>query len=148
MRTTQYLRKNAAEMRAIARRSMVQASAEDKIKRAERSRTRPAGELAGLQVGDLVDIYRPTLPKDIPRWNGPATVCDLTSLRDGMVGVQWQGRNLLVGTQDCRRALAFVFAPIFFGGGSSPIETLRRAAESFNGVMRSGWIRKDPNWIA
>ena len=93
------LKENAAEMRAIALRSMVQASAEDKIKRAERSRTRPAGELAELQVGDLVDIYRPTLSKDTPRWNGPATVCDLTSLR-------------------------------------------------FNGVMRLGWIRKDPNWIA
>jgi hypothetical protein len=118
------------------------------VKRAERSRTRPAGELAELQTGDLVDIYRPTLSKDTPRWNGPATVCDLTSLRDGMIGVRWQGRNLLVRTQDCRRALAFVFAPIFFGGGSSPIETRRRAAESFNGVMRLGWIRKDPSWIA
>ena len=135
-------KENAVEMRAIALRSMVQASAEDKIKRADKSRTRPAGELAELQVGDLVDIYGPTLSKDVPRWNGPATVCDLTSLRDGMV------RNLLVRTQDCRRALACVFAPIFFGGGSSPIETLRRAAETFNGVMRLGWIRKDQHWIA
>lgn len=69
----------------------------------------------GLQVnskictGDLVDIWRPTLSKDVPRWNGPATVVDLTAIPDGIIGVRWQGRNLQIRVQDCRRALAFMF---------------------------------------
>ena len=58
-------KENAAEMRVIALRSMVQASAEDKIKRAERSRTRPAGELAELNVGDWVDIYTKSVRRHI-----------------------------------------------------------------------------------
>ena len=135
-------------LRSIAVQSMVQAAAEDRIKRAEATRTRPAGELRELQIGDLVEIYRPVLNKDVSRWNGPASVTDLTSLVDGMVGVRWQGRNLQVRVQDCRRALAFVFAPIMFGRGSSPIEVLRRAAESFKGCMRVGWIKHQTTWIA
>jgi len=135
-------------LRFIAVQSMVQAAAEDRIKRAESTRTRPAGELRELQIGDLVEIYRPVLNKDVSRWNGPASVTDLTSLVDGMVGVRWQGRNLQVRVQDCRRAFAFVFAPIMFGRGSSPIEVLRRAAESFKGCMRVGWIKHQTTWIA
>ena len=135
------------KLREIALRSMLQATAEGKMVRADSSKTRPAGELAGLEVGDAVDIYRPTLSKDVSRWNGPATVTDLTSLRDGIVGVKWQGRNLQVKVQECRRALAYMFAPILFGGSLSPIDCLRRAAESFNGVMRLGWIRKGGDWI-
>ena len=114
---------------------MLQAAAEDRIRRANQHKTRPAGELQGLQVGDLVDIFRPTLNKDVPRWNGPASVTDLTAVTDGLVGVRWQGRNLQIRVQDCRRALAFLFAPVLFGGGLSPIEILRSAAESFHGTM-------------
>ena len=136
------------KLRSLAVQSMVQAAAEDRIKRAEATRTRPAGELRELQVGDLVEIYRPVLNKDVSRWNGPASVTDLTSLVDGLIGVRWQGRNLQVRVQDCRRALALVFAPIMFGRGSSPIEMLRRAAESFKGCMRVGWIKHQTSWIA
>ena len=45
----------------------------------------------------------------MPRWNGPATVVDLTAIPDGIIGVRWQGRNLQIRVQDCRRALAFMF---------------------------------------
>ena len=76
------------------------------------------------------------------RWNGPAVVTDLTSLRDGIIGVRWQGRNLQVRVQDVRRALAYMSVPILFGGSMSPIDCLRRAAEGFDGVIRLGWIRK------
>ena len=72
---------------------------------------------------------------------------DLTSLPDGQIEVRWQGRNLQVRVQDCRRALAYVFVPILFGGGSSPIELLRRAAETFQGVMRVGWIKHNSTWL-
>ena len=35
-----------------------------------------------------------------------------------------------------------------FGRGSSPIEVLRRAAESFKDCMRVGWIKHQLTWIA
>ena len=139
-------KEHPVRLRTLAVQSMMQAAAEDRIRRANSTKTRVSGELKDLQTGDLVDIYRPTLSKDVPRWNGPATVVDLTSLRDGIIGVRWQGRNIQMRVQDVRRALAFAYAPIFFGGGSSPIEVLRRAAESFDGVMRVGWIRHQDTW--
>ena len=80
--------------------------------------------------------------------DGPKAVVDLTAIPDRIIGVRWQGRNLQIRVQDCRRALAFMFAPIFFGGGSSPIEVLRMAAETFQGCMRVGWFRKQDRWIA
>ena len=89
-----------------------------------------------MQVGDLVDISRPTLSKDVPRWHGPASITDVTAVPDGIIGVRWQGRNLQVRVQDARRALAFAYAPAFFGGANSPIEVLKVAAESFKGCMR------------
>ena len=54
--------------------------------------------------------------------DGPKAVVDLTAIPDRIIGVRWQGRNLQIRVQDCRRALAFMFAPIFFGGGSSPMK--------------------------
>ncbi len=127
---------------------MVRAAAEDRIKRAEATRTRPAGELIEVQVGDLVEIYRPVLNRDVCRWNGVASGTDLTSLVDCLIGVWWQGRNLQDRAQDCRRALAFVFAPLVFGKCSSPIEMFRRAAEPFTGCMRVGWFKHPSSWIA
>ena len=141
-------REHPMRLRTLAAQSMLQAAAEDRIRRANQHKTRPAGELQGMQVGDLVDIYRPTLSKDVPRWNGPASITDLTAVTDGLIGVRWQGRNLQVRVQDCRRALAFLFAPVLFGGGMSPIEVLRMAAESFHGTMRVGWIKHESKWLA
>ncbi|CAL1139494.1 unnamed protein product [Cladocopium goreaui] len=140
-------REHPARLRSIAVQAMIQASAEDRIRRANATKSRPAGELKDMQVGDLVDIYRPTISKDVPRWHGPASITDLTALTDGIIGVRWQGRNLQVRVQDARRALAFAYAPAFFGGANSPIEVLKVAAESFKGCMRVGWFRKNDRWL-
>ena len=141
-------REHPARLRSIAVQAMIQASAEDRIRRANATKSRPAGELKDMQVGDLVDIYRPTISKDVPRWHGPASITDLTALTDGIIGVRWQGRNLQVRVQDARRALAFAYAPAFFGGANSPIEVLKVAAESFKGCMRVGWFRKNDRWLS
>ena len=73
----------------------------------------PAGELQGLEVSDLVEIFRPAISKEVPYGT------DLASIKDGLVGVRWQGRNLQVRVQDCRRALSFTVVPIVFNIGSS-----------------------------
>ena len=134
-------------LREVAIRAMVQSTAEAKAIRASKSQTRPAGELANLQLVESVDILRPTISKDISRWNGPARVTDLSALIDGLIGVRWQGRNFQVRVQDCRRSLAFLSVPFLFGGSMSPIDRLRHAAENYHGVLRLGWIRKEGKWI-
>eukprot|EP00435_Cladocopium_sp_Y103_P035006 s3086_g9.t1 len=78
-------REHPMRLRTLAVQSMLQAAAEERIRRANQHKTRPAGELQGMQVGDLVDIYRPTLSKDVPRWNGPASITDLTAVTDGLI---------------------------------------------------------------
>ena len=95
---------NPAKLRSLAVQSMLQAAAEDRIRRANATKSRPAGELKDLHLGDLVDIWRPTLSKDVPRWNGPVTVVDLTAIPDGIIG--GDGR---VGT--CRSVFRIAVEP-------------------------------------
>ena len=134
---------NPSRLRSIALQAITQATAQSRAQVALNSKTRPAGELQGLAVNDLVEIYRPAVSKDVSRWHGPATVVDVTSIIDGVVGVRWQGRNLLVRVQDCRRALSFTVIPVYFGrNAAAPIEILRAAAETIEGAaLRLGWIR-------
>ena len=67
---------NADVLRSRAIQAMVQATAEAKLMRANRSKTRPSGELLELAVGDQVDIFRKGTTKDISGWLGPCVVCD------------------------------------------------------------------------
>eukprot|EP00959_Pyramimonas_sp_CCMP1952_P063792 1332581-Pyramimonas_sp.AAC.1 len=76
--------------------AIIQGTASDRLSRALNSRTRPAGELLELKIGDEVDIYRAPPNKDLSGWRGPAVVTDLTRLREGMIGVRWQSRNMQV----------------------------------------------------
>jgi hypothetical protein len=135
-----------SKLRATAIQSIIRATAEDRLRRAANTKTRPAGELRNLEVGDLVDIHRSNFNKDISRWHGPATVTDLTSLKDGMISVKWQGKIFQVRVRDCRRALTYFAVPMLFGDSLSPIEILRHAAETFVGAMRVGWLKKNGTW--
>ncbi|CAE7261221.1 pol [Symbiodinium sp. KB8] len=83
--------RDSDRVRQIAIQSMIQATAESKMKRADRGKSRMPGELLDLQVGDAVEFYRRATTKDAHSWFGPATVTDLTSVRDGQIGVKWQG---------------------------------------------------------
>eukprot|EP00973_Karenia_brevis_P013138 1782093-Karenia_brevis.AAC.1 len=51
-------------MREIAIQNIVQGTAQDRLNRASSSRTRPAGELLGLKIGDHVEFYRDPPNKD------------------------------------------------------------------------------------
>ena len=139
---------NSEVLRSRAIQAMVQATSEAKMQRANRTKTRASGELLELQIGDQVDYYRKGSTKDISGWQGPATVCDLTQLSQGQVGVKWQGKVLLCRVQDLRRALMF---PVFLSGEplNSPVSVVRHAAESHNRmVVRIGWIKQHGTWRA
>ena len=66
-----------------------------------------AGELLGLQAGDLVDVYRSPSSKDNVGWRGPCTVISTANLADGYVDCRWGGRALSVRMPDSRRHLVY-----------------------------------------
>ena len=74
-------------LRQIAIQAMVQSTAEERARRADTSKTRRSGELLELAAGDLVEFWRRSPSKDVSSWRGPATVVDITSLQDGLVGI-------------------------------------------------------------
>lgn len=132
--------RDEARLRELAVQSMVDATAKARMQRADKSKTRPAGELQGLAVGDLVEFYRPPPTKDVSGWHGPATVTDLLALDHGIIGIRWQGRSMTCRTQDVRRALLY---PVFLTRApvSSPMEEIRNAAGHLRDVHRLGWVQ-------
>ena len=52
---------------------------------AAHSKTRPAGELMNLELGDQVEFYRSPATKDLVGWRGPGTVVDLSAMTDGII---------------------------------------------------------------
>ena len=136
--------RDAARIRQVSINAMIQASAEAKARRADSFRTRRPGELLELKEGDLAEFYRKPLNKDLSGWRGPAEVINLTSIKDGIIHVKWQGRVLAVRVQDARRALLF---HTFLTGITGPIKVLKAGAESQIGEpLRVGWIRQGSIW--
>ena len=135
-------------LRQLAIDSMVQATAENKMRRADRGKTRMPGELLDLKVGDAVEFYRKASTKDAHSWFGPATVTDLTSVLDGQIGIKWQGRLMLCRVQDVRRALLF-WCFMTMLPADSPVAYLCAAAEDARGdSIRLGWFRSKESWLA
>ena len=139
---------NADVLRNRAIQAMVQATAEAKMGRADRTKTRAAAELLELAIGDQVDIFRKGNTKDVAGWFGPGVVCDLTQLSEGQVNVRFQGKVLLCRIQDIRRSLMFT---VFLAreSSNSPVSVMREAAESHDKMaVRIGWFKQNGKWRA
>ena len=135
-------------VRQLAINTIVQATAENKLRRADRGKSRMPGELLDLKVGDAVEFFRRATTKDAHSWFGPATVTDLTSILDGQIGIKWQGRLMICRTQDVRRALLF-WCFLSKLPSHSPVAYLCEAAEDLRGdVVRLGWFKSKDSWIA
>ncbi|CAE7152098.1 unnamed protein product [Symbiodinium pilosum] len=140
--------RDCERLRHAAIQSMVQASAHDRVVRANASRARPAGELLGIEVGDLVEFFRKPSTKDTSGWHGPATVVDTTSMRDGQLGLRWQGRHITCRLQDIRRALTYTCL-LMTARSDSPTTIVQQAAEQHVGVVvRLGWFQSESRWLA
>eukprot|EP00971_Amphidinium_carterae_P009692 191155-Amphidinium_carterae.3 len=91
--------------------AMVKTLAEDRIRRAMKSKTQRAAVEHRFKLHDLVDFYRTPVGKSNPGWRGPAHIVDLTSLEsDGIIHVKWQGRVLSARAGDVRPHLVL---PVF-----------------------------------
>ena len=140
--------RDAFRLRRIAIEAMIQATAQSKAMRAQRHNTRPAGELTDLKAGDLVEFWRSPSSKDIAAWRGPATVVDVTSLCDGILGIRWQGRNLLCRCQDVRRALVYLSLMTSRRSSRDPLTLLIMAVEDHYGYsLRLGWLYRQGRWL-
>ena len=94
-------------LREIAIQEMVEASAKARLGRAMNTKSTPAAQKMGLKVGDEVDFYRPPVSKDLPGWQGPATVADLSRIDRGVITIRWNSKVMEVQTQRIRRHLHF-----------------------------------------
>ena len=103
----QGISRNVNRLREAALHSIVRGTAQDRIDRAMNSRTRVAGELLELQLGDSVDFHRDPPNKDMSGWSGPARVVDLSRLSEGTIGIEWQSRNFPCRVADLRRAVLY-----------------------------------------
>ena len=79
--------RHSYRLREIAVQAIAEGTARQRMKRAMRAQTRPAGEELEYKVGQQVDWFRDPVGKDVSGWRGPGTVVDLTRIVHGRVGV-------------------------------------------------------------
>ena len=110
-------------LREIAIQCIIEASAQDRLKRASHTITKPAGEEFELKLGEEVEYYRPPLSRDASGWRGPAVICDLTRLEHGRVGIRTRSDHVLTcRLQDIRRCLTYLAemeSPLSSPGGQA-----------------------------
>ena len=84
------------------------ATAYERIKRAQRTTTTPAGQQLDYKPGDQLDFWRPSGSKDKSGWQqGAVVVENLPS--EGQVKVRHKGnRDILVKYPDARRHMEFL----------------------------------------
>ena len=116
--------------------SMIEMTAQDRLKRALRAKTRQPQEALQLSCGDQVDFYRPPTTKEESRWRGPATV------------VQVGPPVMQCRAQDLRRSLVYTVmltTNFFFSQGSAdPVNMAMSYADHLeNKVVRIGWMFDD-----
>ncbi len=94
-------------VREIAVTAIVNATAKDRLDRADRSKARPTAELRDLQPGDQVDIWYDKSHKDAEGWRGPAKVVTV-HLDENTVTVRYQGRSLDRRLGEVRRYVSYL----------------------------------------
>ena len=112
-------------LREVTVSSMIETLAERRLSLINQSGLAPLlGEILSLRPGDQVEVHR-TTTKDRPSWVGPATVKS-TDVEHGRITVQWQGRNIDVPLEACRRAM--IFATFYFDETSQSCPTHQHSA--------------------
>jgi len=143
-------------LREVAVQSIVDGTAKARLGRALSTRTLPAGEREGYQVGEEVDIYRPAGSKDVSGWHGPGIIVDLTNLTRGIISVKSNNVVKDVRVGDVRRHLAFLcfLAADLVGGHRQPFaggpgwSQCRQFVEDLSpgNTLLLGWVLSSGKW--
>jgi len=107
-------------LREIAVQSMVDGTARARLGRALTTKTLPAGEREGYEVGEEVDHYRPPGCKDASGWIGPSKIVDLTKVTDGIITIRHNQNLKDCKVGDVRRHLAFLCFLAILGHFNGP----------------------------
>ncbi len=91
-------------LQEIGTQSMVEATAQARMRIAANSKSRRPAQDATFRVGDDVEFFRKQQAKDVTGWRGPGEVLKIDS--DGTVHIQWQGSPVTCRWGDVRSALA------------------------------------------
>ena len=136
--------RHSVRLRELAVIAITQSQAQHRMQQAERSRTRPTGQLSDLRCGDLCDIYRQPQSKDMTGWRGPTEVVDTSTIDRGFISVRWGGRTMSVRIQDLRRSSVFVGMT---DEGSEPLQLIRQYLLGvFNAVLTLSWVFGVDGW--
>ncbi|CAK0892089.1 unnamed protein product, partial [Prorocentrum cordatum] len=95
-------------VRELALANIAQGNAQERLKMAARTQTRPAAQLGDLRAGDSVDIFRDPPNKDVTGWRGPCKVVAMDRADEGIIDVRWQGRTLPCRPADVRKAVTWL----------------------------------------
>ena len=108
-------------LREIAIQAIVEGTARERMKRALHTPTRVAHQELEFKVGETVEYWRQPENREASGWRGPATVCDLSRLEHGRIGIRTRADNVLTcRIQDVRRCLAYavdIVSPETSSGG-------------------------------
>ena len=92
-------------LREWAVQSMVEATAQNRIRRALNTKTRGAVQAQQYTPGDDVEFWRAPAQKEMQGWRGPGNIVHVEG--DGTIHVKWQGGVVICRNQDVRRALMY-----------------------------------------
>ena len=133
-------------LREVAVQAIAEGSAQERMKRAMNSQTRPSGEQLEFELGSAVDYWRQPLNKETSGWRGPAKVVDLTRLEHGRVGIRTSTDQVLTcRLQDLRHSLAYISCELVaFFDYSTPVASqsgiAQQLVQDYVDDMKSGAV--------
>ena len=144
------LTRDANRLREVAIQAMVEGTAAARVQRALRTRTQRAVQ-EEFNVGDEVEFHRDPTQKDLPGWNGPAVITDMSDAERGTIKVQFNGREILVTPPDLRKAFTlftFLSAPHLLNHHDRAYQSIRRWQDTLpaNKIITLGHTLTHGRW--
>ena len=140
-------------LRELSLKTIVQGHANERLRIAANTKTRPAVQTLNLKPGDLVEFYRDPQSKDVTGWRGPGTVVSLDRADEGVVELRWRSRLYQCRMPDVRRAIAYLVLLASFyrqeHPGESPWQIVVMIVEHLNpqtSVLFGMEIGDDRRW--
>ena len=96
-----------ARVRKVAAANILEATAQQRLERANRHKSRPSLERFQYKPQDLVDIWFEPTNKDSRGWRGPATVLSVQP-DEGNITVRVQGRTIDRTTAEVREHISYL----------------------------------------
>ena len=105
--------RGTARIRELAAANILEATAQQRIERADRHKSRPALERFQYKPQALLDIWFEPTNKDSRGWRGPATVLSVQP-DEGNITVRVQGRTIDRTTAEVREHISYLIMGAHF----------------------------------